>query len=175
MVDPTQSELIRKIYGQTLSRIYVDRHGYRIMLSIAYGSDQSDAMQVHKPETCYPAQGFLLEARGDDLLRIGNADIPVVRIKTSLDSRHEPVTYYWTTIGNRAVRGSIHKKFVEMYYGLTGKIPDGMLIRVSSIDSDTPQAFRSQDRFITELIDAVPITTRIRLAGIPLSDSEQIP
>ena len=33
------------------------------MLSIAYGKNQSDALQLHKPEICYPAQGFTLLAK----------------------------------------------------------------------------------------------------------------
>ena len=52
--------IINKIYNQTLTRTYINPRGDRIMLSIAYGRDQSDALQMHKPELCYPAQGFRL-------------------------------------------------------------------------------------------------------------------
>jgi EpsI family protein len=41
----------------------INPQGYRIMLSIAYGKNQSDALQLHKPEICYPAQGFTLLAK----------------------------------------------------------------------------------------------------------------
>jgi hypothetical protein len=40
VVNPQTEEALKKIYAQTLSRTYVDRNGNRIMLSIAYGSDQ---------------------------------------------------------------------------------------------------------------------------------------
>ena len=63
MVDPQQQEMIDKIYTQTLSRTYVNPAGYRIMLAIAYGDDQRDAMQLHYPEVCYPAQGFSLKGK----------------------------------------------------------------------------------------------------------------
>lgn len=57
-VDPkTQAEL-DKIYNQVLSRTYVNAHGERVMLSVAYGGDQSDHLSLHKPEVCYLAQGF---------------------------------------------------------------------------------------------------------------------
>ena len=47
------------IYNQVLARTYVNvRTGERVMLSVAYGGDQSDGMSVHLPEVCYPAQGF---------------------------------------------------------------------------------------------------------------------
>ncbi len=40
-VDPQKLELISKIYRQTLSRTYFNSKGERIMLSIAYGGNQS--------------------------------------------------------------------------------------------------------------------------------------
>lgn len=42
----------------------------------------------------------------------------------------------------------MQKKLLELSNGLTRKIPDGMLIRVSSIDSDTSRAYQVQERFI---------------------------
>ena len=58
IANPEQQAVIEKIYNQTLTRTYVNSRNERIMLSIAYGGDQSDSMAVHKPEVCYPAQGF---------------------------------------------------------------------------------------------------------------------
>src|SRR4030065_72730 len=50
IANPEQEAMINKIYNQTLTRTYVNPKGERIMLSIAYGGDQSDSMAVHKPE-----------------------------------------------------------------------------------------------------------------------------
>ncbi len=58
LVSPDTQALLNKIYNQTLSRTYVNKAGERIMLSVAYGGDQSDATRAHRPEVCYPAQGF---------------------------------------------------------------------------------------------------------------------
>ena len=57
-VDAETQAMLDKIYNQTLSRTYVNSLGERIMLSVAYGGDQSDNLAVHKPEVCYYAQGF---------------------------------------------------------------------------------------------------------------------
>src|SRR4030095_12799698 len=57
VVNPKVDELIRKIYVETLTRTYVNRGGDRIMLSMAYGSDQRGVLQAHRPEICYVAQG----------------------------------------------------------------------------------------------------------------------
>jgi EpsI family protein len=164
IVDPQQNELIKKIYSQTLSRTYVNSNGYRVMLSIAYGSDQSDSMQVHKPEICYPAQGFTLQSKQAGSLALTNGSIPVTRILTTLGQRSEPVTY-WTTIGDQVVHGGINKKLIEMRYGLTGKIPDGMLIRLSSIDPDANNAYKIQNHFSAQMLEALAPEYRLRLTG----------
>lgn len=164
IVDPQQKEMLDKIYSQTLSRTYVNGSGYRIMLSIAYGNDQSDSMQVHKPEVCYPAQGFVLQGKQLGTLAIKNGEIPVIRILTTLGQRSEPVTY-WTTIGDQVVKPGIHKKLAEMSYGLSGKIPDGMLIRVSSIDAQSDSAYQIQNRFSAQMLEALAPEHRQRLTG----------
>lgn len=164
IVDPQQQEMIEKIYTQTLSRTYINNQGYRIMLAIAYGDDQRDAMQTHYPEVCYPAQGFELQNKQSGTLTTANGPIQVTRILTNLGPRHEPVTY-WTTIGDRVVRSGIQKKLAEMTYGLNGKIPDGMLIRMSSIDIDAAKAYEMQTQFADQMLSALTPEYRAKLNG----------
>jgi EpsI family protein len=164
MVDPQQQEFIDQIYTQTLNRAYVNNNGYRIMLAIAYGDDQRDSMQMHYPEVCYPAQGFSLQGKEKGTLITENGLIPVTRILTNLGQRNEPVTY-WTTVGNQVFQGGIQKKLVEIGYGLNGKIPDGMLIRISSIDPEAPNAFQMQAQFADQMLGALTPKYRQKLNG----------
>lgn len=164
MVDPQQKELIDSIYTQTLSRTYVNSKGYRIMLAIAYGDDQRDSMQIHYPEVCYPAQGFLLKNKEKGDIITEGGIIPVVRILTSLGQRDEPVTY-WTVVGNTVFQGGLQKKLAEMRYGLNGKIPDGMLIRISSIDPDSEAAYEIQARFANQMLAALAPEYRYKING----------
>ena len=92
--------------------------------------------------------------------------IPATRLMTTLGSRSEPVTY-WTVVGDRVVVGSIQKKLVEMRFGMGGKIPDGMLIRVSSIDGQAERAYGLQSQFAESLVGAVAVEHRKRLTGAP--------
>ncbi|MBE2260105.1 MAG: EpsI family protein [Rhodobacteraceae bacterium] len=164
IVDPQQKEMLDKIYNQLLTRTYINVQGYRVMLSIAYGSDQSDTMQVHRPELCYPAQGFTLHEKNVESLALHVGNLPITRIATSLGPRQEPVSY-WITIGDRAVRSGVEKKLVEMSYGLAGKIPDGILVRVSSIDDDKLRAYEMHDRFSKQMLEALAPEAQQRLAG----------
>jgi EpsI family protein len=164
IVDPQQKETIDKIYTQTLSRTYVNANGYRIMLSMAYGDDQRDGMQMHYPEVCYPAQGFVLQSRQTGTLSTVNGSIPVTHILANLAQRIEPVTY-WTTVGDRVFQGGMQKKIAEMSYGLNGKIPDGMLIRISSIDPDQVSAFTIQAQFANQMLISLSQEFREKLIG----------
>lgn len=165
VVNPQTQELLDKIYAQILSRVYVNAEGYRIMLSLAYGSDQSGSLQAHKPEVCYPAQGFTLHSNEPTQLSTEFGAIPVRRLFTSMGARQEPVTY-WFTVGDTAVIGKTQKRLVDLRYGLTGRIPDGLLFRISSIDPDKARAYRFQDQFINELLSSVPPADRKRLSGL---------
>lgn len=166
VVNPQQEALLKQLYSQTLSRTYVNGQGQRVMLSIAYGNDQRDSMQLHYPEICYPAQGFQLRSNKTVELQLGASSIPARRLETVLgNQRYEPVTY-WTVIGETAVRGGVNKKFAEMHYGFRDLIPDGLLFRVSTIDRDTPAAYAVQDKFVTALLSAVPVAMLPRLAGV---------
>lgn len=166
VVNPQQEELLKQLYSQILSRTYVNSRGQRVMLSIAYGNDQRDGLQLHYPEVCYPAQGFQLASNRKVELHLAGASIPARRLETVFGrQRYEPVTY-WTVIGETAVRGGTDKKLAEMRYGFRGLIPDGLLFRVSSIDRDTAAAFALQDQFAGALLAALPAGIRGRFAGV---------
>jgi EpsI family protein len=164
---PDQQALLSKIYNQTLARTYSNSKGDRIMLSIAYGGDQSDAMQVHRPEVCYAAQGFqvLGEMRGALTTSVGT--LPVKRLLAKLGGRVEPITY-WVTVGERATYPGLRQKLIQLSYGLTGRIPDGMLVRVSSISKDQVSGYALQEVFVWDLIAALPTDQRKRLVGLSL-------
>ena len=165
VVNPQTQELLDKLYSQILARTYVNAQGYRIMLSLAYGSDQRGSLQAHKPEVCYPAQGFTLHRNEASQLVTPYGEIPARRLTTTLGPRQEPVTY-WFTVGDQAVIGRTQKRLIDLRYGLTGRIPDGMLFRVSSIDADPAQAYRQQDVFVAQLLAAVSPAERKRLSGL---------
>lgn len=164
VVNPQQKNILDKIYSQTLSRTYVNKQGYRIMLSIAYGKNQSDALQLHKPEVCYPAQGFKLLSRKNAIIELPSNLIQATRLETSLGARHEPVTY-WTVVGDYSVKSSISKKLVEINYAIQDKVPDGMLFRISSIDKDTLTAYAIQEQFAKDIADVIDDNIRTRFMG----------
>lgn len=162
--NPDSQAAIDKIYDQTLARTYIDASGQRVMLSIAYGGDQSKALQLHLPEVCYVAQGFQIIQKGDGMMVTGFGTLPVKRLVARADMRNEPITY-WITVGDQLTRGGVAQKLQLLAYGLSGKIPDGMLVRVSSITTDVPAAYQLQDGFSAAMLAALTPQSRARLLG----------
>jgi EpsI family protein len=164
IVDPTQQEAIDSIYSSTLSRSYLGSNGERIMLSIAFGDQQNKTSQVHRPDVCYPAQGFSINSQGKRVLTTPFSKIPTHRLVATQGSRVEPITY-WIRVGDSLASDWISQKIAIVTQGLHGKISDGLLFRVSSIGADTSTAYTAQDKFIVDLLAASPPETRSFLIG----------
>ena len=163
-VDPRTQANLDKIYNQTLARTYVNPHGRRVMLSVAYGGDQSDSLSAHKPEVCYLEQGFevMKIVAGELFTQYGT--LPVKRMLAVQGNRNEPITY-WITIGDKAVLPGLEQKLQQLRYGLTGSVPDGMLVRVSSIGPDNDEAYELQAQFVQDMLSAISMKERTRLTG----------
>lgn len=161
--DPERAAVIKSTYSQTLSRTYVNNKGERIMLSIAYGGDQSESMRVHLPEICYVVQGFQLLESITGNLDTGYGVVPVKRMLAKMSSRLEPITY-WVTVGDKVAVDGFKWKLAQLKYGLTGKVPDGMIFRVSSLGEPINE-YPMQAAFIKTLLKSLTPENRTRLMG----------
>lgn len=166
MVNPQLTDALKNIYQQILSRHYINRAtGQTVMLSIAYGPDQSYSNDLHVPDICYPAGGFQIISKQDGVLHVAGQPIPVRRLVTQRDKRREPLTY-WAMVGEHAVTGAVASKLTALRYGMQGMVPDGMIIRFSSVGMPDEAAFKVQEEFATHLLQALPGAERRRLSGI---------
>ena len=139
------------LYSSTLARTYRNAKGQRVMLSIAYGSDQSsEVTAVHRPEFCYSAQGFKVSDLGQTPLVIGERTLQVQHLIGVLGQRYEPITY-WITLDETATLPGLNRKIAQIRYGLKNKIPDGLLFRVSTVGIAQDESFLLQKQFLTEL------------------------
>lgn len=165
LVAPDTQAMLNKIYNQTLSRTYLNRStGERVMLSVAYGGDQADATRAHRPEVCYPAQGFQIIDDRRGASDGGEHQIKVRRLVAKLDGRVEPITY-WIMVGDRIALSGTEQKLAQLSYTTRGVIPDGMLVRVSTIDSNAPNAYGVQDAFIAQMTRGMTPESRSRVVG----------
>jgi EpsI family protein len=126
------------------------------MLMVAYGPVQNFRLKAHRPEMCYTAAGFRVSSKT-------NAEVPykddmrplkVARLIAERESRFEPISY-WMRVGNDITTGVIDRQLIRLKYGLHGIIPDGALVRVSTIGLPMEASYQLQDKFIRDLLEAV--------------------
>jgi len=161
---PDVQAKLDRIYQQVVSRTYVNGAGERVMLTIAHGGDQSDALKAHRQEACYAAQGFDIHGLQRGELDVAGRSIPVTRMVATRGERIEPVTY-WFTMGERVVLGRGERLRVQVENGLAGRIPDGMLVRVSTLTPDAAHAFAAQQEFVGALFAGLADRDAARFVG----------
>ena len=169
LVEPPGSDTLEhEIYNQEIARGYADSDGHVVMLLIAYGVSQSDRLQLHRPEICYAAQGFRVSRPTAASLLYSEQAPPIrlTRLVAQREARLEPVTY-WMRIGDDVATGVVERQILKVKYGLHGLIPDGALIRVSTIGLSEQTAFEVEDKFIRDLLQSVDPATRKFLVGDP--------
>jgi EpsI family protein len=164
IVDTKMEKSLDAIYSQTLTRVYVDHQQHQVILSLAYGPNQTEPLRVHKPEVCYPAQGFNIESNEVGQLKVGDQTIPVKFLKGVSSDQIEFVTY-WIVVGGVAVATDLDFKLQQFKFSLKGKIPDGLLFRVSSHGQNAKAEYQKQKDFVNDLMKAVDSGTRKILLG----------
>jgi EpsI family protein len=167
IVDPEQQYAINNLYTQTVSRIYEQRtSGRRIMLSLAYGDNQSFSKQLHRPEACYSSQGFQIENLHEDKLQVSDRLIAVSRMRATVGSRLEHVTY-WIRIGEGIISGPpTALNMARLQMGLKGYITDGLLFRVSEVGDDETLSNALQDQFIRDFLQALDPRQQAMMVGL---------
>jgi EpsI family protein len=166
VVDPRVTSQVEQTYSETVERVYRGQGDRMVMLSVAYGTHQlHDGLQAHRPEYCYRAQGFTVEHLLDTSLQTDAGPLKVRRLLTRRAARLEPVTY-WMMVDRRAVLPGFGRQLAQLAHGLRGQIPDGLLVRVSSLDMTPDEAWPLHERFLTDLFSALQPADMERLTGL---------
>jgi EpsI family protein len=163
-----EERTMQQPYDQTLMRTYVRNDGAVVMLALAYGRTQRQEVKIHRPELCYVSQGFMVKRKSSEMVEISQgASVPVHRLLTGSQARLEPVTY-WIRIGDRLVSSAWESRAAIFLEGLQGKIPDGILVRVStpvSAGADVPATYAVQDAFLKDLLNVLSGSAKTALLG----------
>lgn len=155
-------------YDDVLMRTYRRDDGARVMAAFAYGHRQTQELKIHRPELCYYAQGFTVSSLGLRPVPLGaGRSVDSRALLTRNRSRTEVVTY-WIRVGPHLAQGPWDIRWTIFREGLDGRVPDGLLVRASSLAASpagAEQALAVQHDFLADLYRDVPGTTRGFLAG----------
>lgn len=164
--------LADRLYSETVTRIYgtAEQSAPAVMLLIAYGGTQSDMLQLHRPESCYPALGFAIEQRRFTDLPLGHAGaVPAVALTAATSARTEDIVY-WTRLGEYLPRTAGEQRMDRFRTALRGYTGDGVLVRASVIrGSAGASQFALLESFLTALVYAIPANQRQVLIGSELA------
>jgi EpsI family protein len=123
------------------------------MLLIAFGGGQTGLLEIHRPEACYPAQGYTLSNRQELDLPLGRARVPAVSCSATSDVRTEQLLF-WTRIGAAFPRSWAESQIATVASNLKGFLPDGVLVRISTISHDVQGSRVRLERFASALANA---------------------
>lgn len=170
LIGPAQAgRLARSLYSEMVARVYSEtKTGAAVMMLAAYGDTQSDLLQLHRPESCYPAVGFTLRLAESVQLPIRNgAILPARRVVAATEQRVENIVY-WTRMGETLPRTSGEQRMARLHNAMQGYVPDGILLRCSAL-GDQEQAFKTVDRFVVTMLEAVAPNKLPALIGTDLA------
>jgi EpsI family protein len=121
------------VYDQVLTRAYAAPGLPPVMLLVAYGSAQSGLMKVHRPEVCYSAAGFAISDNHQTEVKLAPGKTVAAReFLGKREDRAERVLY-WTRISNRFPTSLTEQRVIMIERGMQGVIPDGVLVRLSTL------------------------------------------
>lgn len=161
LVSPDQAgRLAKTLYSEIVQRIYHDDStGAAVMMLAAYGDTQSDLLQLHRPESCYPAVGFNIESSVPATIKLaGGAMLPVRKVVATAEDRRENIVY-WTRVGEELPLSGKEQREVRLQNALDGFVGDGILLRCSTV-GESAASFAVLDNFIPTLLAAVPRNKR---------------
>ena len=162
----TPDSLLAQLYGETVGRIYRKSDGGpEIMMLMAHGDSQSNELQLHRPEVCYPAFGFaIVESQPVQLLLQRAVTLPGRRLIARSAQQTEAVIY-WTRLGEFFPVGVTEQRLARLDTAIHRYIPDGLLARFSVAGPDTASAFEIMRLFIAGLVGRVAAGERAALIG----------
>jgi EpsI family protein len=154
LVVPPEDALESALYSQLLTRVYTDGLNAPVMLLIAQSAGQTGILQIHRPEVCYPAGGYQLSGMMPSALTAGPDPVRGNRLTATRPGRSEQILY-WTRIGDSMPTTWGQQRWTIARDNLRGKIPDAVLVRVSSVDPDADAAFARLGEFIEAMVGAL--------------------
>jgi EpsI family protein len=161
-----EGSLVSKLYGETVGRVY-SSGAAEIMMLLAHGDTQSNILQLHRPEVCYPAFGFAIsDSRPVQLPLPGGVTLPARQLVALAPGRQENIIY-WSRLGEYLPTNGAQQRLDRLMTALHGYVADGLLARFSAVGSDPQPALASVSAFIGELLRAVPANQRGSLIGSP--------
>ena len=154
------------IYDQVLTRSYAHPDGGpNVMLLIAYGGGQTGVLTVHRPEACYPAQGYTLSGRQTVQVPIGPGREAAGVFWSAKSVLRDEQLLYWTRVDQYFPDSWAAEQIAVIRSNLARRLPDGVLVRMSVSSSDAASSIQRLETFARDLVTFVGPSARHIMLG----------
>ncbi|MFD0930249.1 exosortase C-terminal domain/associated protein EpsI [Methylophilus glucosoxydans] len=150
-------------YDQVVNKEYVNQDGQVVLLTLAWVGAQKQEVKVHRPDLCYPAQGFTVSELKDTdfgIRSLKNKSVTGKQMVASNNTYAEAVSY-WIRIGDLYSSNPWKMRYHIFTEGLKGKVLDGILVRISTPlapGKNAADLFKLNEAFASELISSISNT-----------------
>jgi len=164
VVVPPADDFLAQTYDQIVARRYFAVGQRPVTILIAYGTAQSYATQLHRPEICYPASNFKINETKNTLVKLTSSLLPASYLEASRGSRQDAV-FYWTRIGNRYPQDLWQQRQEIATSAIVLERPDGVLVRLSIAIGGLGDEERVLTEFVRNLYMGLDAEHRALLFG----------
>ena len=167
LVSPdTPDSLASRLYGETMERVYTHGGaGDAVMVLLAHGDSQTEQLQLHRPERCYPAFGYaILDDRPLAVPLTAKVAVPA-RILTAQGPDRRETIIYWARLGEWLPIDAQEQQLDRVKMALRGYVADGVLARFSTLQAEPARARASLCDFIAEFVSGIAPDKRRVLIG----------
>jgi EpsI family protein len=171
LVKPLEpGSLAARLYGEEVARRYVNSASQAAVdVMLAHGDSQTDELQLHRPEVCYPAVGYAIVSSAARPVPLpGGVAVPARRLVANSPDRREHIVY-WTRLGEFFPVNGSQQRLDQLKTALGGYVADGLLARFSVEGSDSQAAFGALQAFIRAMIVSTAASDRAALIGTRLA------
>ncbi len=151
VVLPPPDALRDRLYDNLVTRVFVAAGSPSVMMLLAYNNAQDGVLQVHRPEVCYPVGGYKLSDTRQVDVEVEGRRIPANFFTATGPDRVEQVQYF-TRLGDAFPRNWSEQRLAVIRSNLAGDIPDGMMMRVSTLGIGANEAETLLDEFSRSFI-----------------------
>ena len=143
-------------------RAYEDGFGRVVTVVAVAGASNSDAVRLHMPESCYVAQGFVIESRNTRTVELSSREAKLVALETRNPSRYEYVTYFLRD-GDEFITQALEFELIDLLT-TEPRSGHGLLFRLSS-SGNAIENQKLHEKFLFDLTDELSPKDRTTLLG----------
>jgi EpsI family protein len=160
-----------ELYNEVVARDYQNAAGAVVSILLAYGARQTDTLQLHRPEICFPAFGYSLSRIESVNLPIARGlTLPARRMAAQRAEQRESVIY-WSRLGEFFPQSADQQKMARIKTTLKGVVADGVLARFSTANVYPEFGWTILSGFIDEFLAATAAPQRKALIGTERADA----